>query len=387
MSERDASNNTNTFHRESWFSQDDVSQFVELGLNTVRIPVQTLGYWIVEDLVDRSTEFFPRGGLSQLRRGLQQLSKAGIVVILDHHALPGVQDPQQQFTGRQTPYNYGRALVWTAVMTALSHIDPAFSNVVAIEAVNEPIMDANQTPGYGEFQKNFVLVVRAVELLLGIPVLKSDPGPNINTQVNANITTSLELVAHLPPIFPPDVNKAVLDAIPIILKLCTQFSVKGILHFSGSHKKESLITNFMDINWQFNNPPNPADVAIGPQIYDNHLYYSCLNLARPHGILDLDRVQNDAALGNSPLYFGEWALPTQFPASDAFLYKWADAQKRAYSQGAGWIFWNFKIEKSDLAGDTARQWSYLEGVRLGYLTKDPSQLHNPHVCDPYLDHT
>ncbi|KAG6880856.1 hypothetical protein C0993_003976, partial [Termitomyces sp. T159_Od127] len=74
-----------------------------------------------------------------------------------------------------------------------------------------------------------------------------------------------------------------------------------------------------------------------------------------------------------------WALPTQFSASDEFLYKWADAQKRAYSQGAGWIeFWNFKIEKSDLAGDTARQWSYFEGVRLGYLTKDPSKLHNPH---------
>lgn len=30
----------------------------------------------------------------------------------------------------------------------------------------------------------------------------------------------------------------------------------------------------MDINWQNNNPPNPADAAIGPQGYDNHLYYS-----------------------------------------------------------------------------------------------------------------
>jgi hypothetical protein len=33
----------------------------------------------------------------------------------------------------------------------------------------------------------------------------------------------------------------------------------------------------------------------------------------------------------------EWGLPTQFNASDAFLNKWADAQKLAYSQGAGWI--------------------------------------------------
>lgn len=70
----------------------------------------------------------------------------------------------------------------------------------------------------------------------------------------------------------------------------------------------------------------------------------------------------------------EWGLPTQFAASDAFLNKWADAQKLQYGKDAGWIvslpclyfiaevlipyvkFWNFKIEISDLAGDTARQW-------------------------------
>ena len=58
-------------------------------------------------------------------------------------------------------------------------------------------------------------------------------------------------------------------------------------------------------------------------------------------IKDLPRVQNDAALGNSPLWFGEWGLPTQFAATDDFLFKWADAQKLAYSQGAGWIVSDF----------------------------------------------
>ena len=32
--------------------------------------------------------------------------------------------------------------------------------------------------------------------------------------------------------------------------------------------------SFMDVSWQYNNPSNPADAAIGPQAYDNHLYYS-----------------------------------------------------------------------------------------------------------------
>lgn len=35
-------------------------------------------------------------------------------------------------------------------MTTLAHLDPTFGSVFAIEAVNEPIMDAAQTPDYGE---------------------------------------------------------------------------------------------------------------------------------------------------------------------------------------------------------------------------------------------
>ena len=30
----------------------------------------------------------------------------------------------------------------------------------------------------------------------------------------------------------------------------------------------------MDIIWQYDNPPNPADAQDGPQTYDDHLYYS-----------------------------------------------------------------------------------------------------------------
>lgn len=64
--------------RSTWFTGDDVDKLKSLGINTVRIPVRVsmsfqfcltvrqLGYWIVEALVNRVTEFYPRGGLSQL---------------------------------------------------------------------------------------------------------------------------------------------------------------------------------------------------------------------------------------------------------------------------------------------------------------------------------
>ncbi|KAK6978151.1 glycoside hydrolase [Favolaschia claudopus] len=367
-------------HWTTWFNQADVDALVDAGINTVRIP---LGYWIIEALVDRRTEFYPRGGLKHLRRGLQQLNKAGIVAILDHHALPGVAAVNQQFSGRctsspqfYTDYNYHRALVWTSVMTVLSHVDSAFANVVSIEAVNEPIMDATQTPGYGDFQKNFVKVIRATEFLLGVPTpgLGSTPAPN-----NGNFTAMLPQVNQ--PIFTAEIRAALLEAFPILLQL----GVVGL-----SKKRTQLVTNFMDVNWQYNAPANPADAAIGPQGYDNHLYYVFGGVAdaNPEAymrhICNLDRVQNDAALGNSPLWFGEWGLPVQFNTTDDFLRMWGDAQKMAYSKGAGWIFWNFKIEKSELAGDLSREWSYLDGVRNGLLTKDPSKYFNPNVCDPYI---
>ena len=50
-------------------------------------------------------------------------------------------------------------------------------------------------------------------------------------------------------------------------------------------------------------------------------------------------------------------------------------------------FWNFKTEMSELAGDLSRQWSYLDGVERGYLTKDPSAYHNASVCAPYVNAT
>ncbi|THH28373.1 hypothetical protein EUX98_g5821 [Antrodiella citrinella] len=352
-------------HWSTWFTQDDVNQIKAAGMNTVRIP---LGYWLVEALVDRQTEFFPRGGILQLRRGLQQLKAAGIQAILDHHALPGVQTAGQMFTGRctsdvefYTDYNYHRALVWTAVMAAITHLHPDFGSVFSIEAVNEEIMDATQTAGYGDsVQMNFVKTVRAVELALGIPV----PGAKLSADIaTSNFTEAISIAANSSTgdIFTPDVKAALLDAASILVEVSLQLEMGSDLS-TLLHSKEPLVTSFMDINWQFNNPANPAAAAIGPQGYDNHLYYSFGGVADANpdaymtSICNLDRVQADAALGNSPLWFGEWGLPTQFNATDAFLFQWADAQKLAYSQGKGWIFWNFKVEDSALAGDLGRQW-------------------------------
>lgn len=82
-------------HWQDWINQDDISQIASYGLNTVRIPV---GFWIKEDLVYDS-EFYPRGGLEHLDRVVGQATDAGLYIIIDLHAAPGVQTPDQSFTG------------------------------------------------------------------------------------------------------------------------------------------------------------------------------------------------------------------------------------------------------------------------------------------------
>ncbi|PPQ63116.1 hypothetical protein CVT24_005827, partial [Panaeolus cyanescens] len=321
-------------HWTTWFTQSDVDNLVGAGINTVRIP---LGYWIVEPLVDRATEFYPKGGMVELQRGLQQLTNAGISVILDHHALPGVASPGQMFAGRctndvqfYTSANYHRALVWTAVITALSHVDPNFAAVAALEAINEPIMDANQTPGMGDFQKHFVQTVRAVELSLGVPVPGTTPAGIITSATN--VSEALTTASTKTSLFNADVLAALVDAVPMFTYVVEQLGLNIVLETNGLRDamaaRSPLVTTFMDINWQQNSPANPADAAIGPQGYDNHLYYSFGGVADATedayltSVCNLDRIEKDAALNNSPLWFGEWGLSTQFDATDDFLKKW-----------------------------------------------------------------
>ncbi|KAH9991331.1 glycoside hydrolase superfamily [Russula compacta] len=358
-------------HWSTWFTQDDVDQLQAARINTVRVP---LGYWIVEPLVNRSTEHYPRGGIKYLANGLDMLRKAEIQVILDHHALPGVQT---------TDYNYGRALTWTAVMTFITHLHPNFGSVFSIEAVNEPITNATQTPGYGDFQKNFVRTVRAVELLLGehVPGCSVLEGTPSITNLGERLAEAF--VVDTLGLFTPPVVEALEQSFHILLY--TAQELEWTIDFTGCQEQSLITTNFMNILWQYNNPANPSDAAIGPQAYDDHLYYKQgVAAANPEAYLqnlcNRNDIQEDVSAGNTPAWYGEFSLGTEFNATDDFLIKWADAQKLMFSQGAGWLFWSFKFENTS---SYARQWSYFEGLKRGYFTEDPSQLYDPNVCVPY----
>ena len=133
-------------HWNSWITKDDINRIKGYGLNTIRVP---LGFWIHESLV-RSSEAFPQGGFSYLESLCQMARDANLYVILDLHAAPGGQSPNQQFTGKSVDpvgffqnSNYERAYQWLEWMTRVVHTNKKFSHVGAIELVNEPVPNGN----------------------------------------------------------------------------------------------------------------------------------------------------------------------------------------------------------------------------------------------------
>ncbi|KAH8834364.1 glycoside hydrolase family 5 protein [Flagelloscypha sp. PMI_526] len=341
-------------HWSTWFTSDDINEMKSYGINAVRIPV---GYWIIESLVGVQ-EAFPKGGLRHLQRGLRDLSRVGISVILDHHALPGAQAMNEVFTG-------------------VCNSDPQFFT----PPVNEPFYDARRTPGFGEFQHNFVSTMRGIELIMGMDV----PGwsdSDIPRSRSRNLSDVILSASNFH-IFNLETQAALRDTASVLMDACSQLDIKSLYDFEASQYRgrDILVTNFQDRAWQINDPPNPRDATRGPASYDDHLYYCPNEDAYLRHICNLDRVASANKDGNRPLSFGEWSLCTQFAASEEFLVKWADAQNLAFSQDLGWFFWNFKTEGT--RDDITRVWSYRDAAKRGYLTRDPAQLQNPNVCAAY----
>lgn len=145
-------------HWDSWTTQDDITQIKSLGLNTVRIPV---GFWLKEDLVYDS-EYYPRGGLAYLDRLVGWCADAGLYVIMDLHGGPGVQTPNQQFTGHSVSYpgfytqeNYERAYELLEWMAERIHTNDSYRTVGTLQVMNEPVHASDYSSLAADMIANF----------------------------------------------------------------------------------------------------------------------------------------------------------------------------------------------------------------------------------------
>jgi hypothetical protein len=82
-------------HWDTFITASDFDKMAEYGLNTVRVPV---GHWFVEETI-QDGENWPRGGMKYLDKVVGMAKERRMGVILDLHGAPGVQVPNNAFTG------------------------------------------------------------------------------------------------------------------------------------------------------------------------------------------------------------------------------------------------------------------------------------------------
>lgn len=86
-------------HWDTFITADDFDNMKSYGLNTVRIPI---GHWFVEETIAPG-ENWPKGGMKYLDKVAGLAAARNISVVLDLHGAPGVQVPNNAFTGHVSP--------------------------------------------------------------------------------------------------------------------------------------------------------------------------------------------------------------------------------------------------------------------------------------------
>ncbi|KAF2837873.1 glycoside hydrolase family 5 protein [Patellaria atrata CBS 101060] len=311
-------------HWASWITENDIAAMSNYGINTIRIPV---GYWIMESIVYRDSEHFPRGGLPYLERVCNWASNYGFYIIIDLHGAPGAQVPQQPFTGQFAPsagfyqgYQYDRAYKFLEFMTNLIHTNNAYRNVGMLEVVNEP--EGGHPNLVSEFYPNAYNRIRQREQALGV---------TSNNYVHVQ---------------------------------------------------------FMSRNWGAGDPKAGIPGGATAVAFDNHRYlkWDPSVPVSQTGYISTSCRDNVASDNQLPLIVGEWSLSVKTEvehnaefqegnnANYGFYRKWWAAQVIAYEKQWGWVFWSWKAQLNDF------RWSYKEAVEKGVIPKNVDEAFGMGVC-------
>ncbi|KAF3937787.1 hypothetical protein ABW19_dt0205352 [Dactylella cylindrospora] len=318
-------------HWQTWITEADFKEMVSYGINTVRIPV---GYWMLEDLVYRDSEYFPKGGYPHLVRICGLAKKYGLYVILDLHGAPGAQIKHNAFTGQDAPsagfyvsYQYNRAVTFLGWITKKIHTDPNFSTVGMLQVLNEPLAwEQDQT---------------------------------------ASMITEY---------YPKAWNKI--------------RSVEKSLKVTGNKR---LHVMFMDENWGSGNPnQNLPSTDFASYDYHKYVKWDTSVKATRESYMQYSCSSSLGVQGQKPLIVGEWSLSVPDSLQESTMFKtssgdaiqwfqhWFIAQQQMYERsGLGWVFWNWKTTLDDW------RWSYRDAVRAGVIPKKLYRCVKWDVCRPY----
>ncbi|XXG96016.1 hypothetical protein Hte_002293 [Hypoxylon texense] len=318
-------------HWDSWTTKDDISQIKSLGLNTVRVPV---GFWLKEDLVDDG-EYYPRGGLEYLDRLVGWCADAGIYVIMDLHGGPGVQTPNQQFTGHGVSYpgfytqeNYERANKFLEWMAERIHTNNSYRTVGTLQVMNEPVHASD----YGSL--------------------------------------AADMIANF---YPSAWNR-----------------IRSREDQLGVSPSDRLHIQMMDKSWGSGDPSSHLPDTTSA-LYDDHRYYKWDGSVTTTKDGYLAAACRDDR-GGGDVVVGEWSLAVAdaVQSSDAFQVEragadqvawyrqyWA-AQAQAFERSGGWVFWTWKCNW--IGGFDDWRWCYKSAVAAGVIPGDAASAASLSPC-------
>ena len=145
----------------SFFTEADASFLEEIGINTLRIPVNHHYF-----LDDQQPEVYKESGFIYLDRTVNLCAKHGIRIIIDMHTAPGGQNPDWHCdteTGVPLFWEYGA--LRTSFIHMWQHIAGHYKDnpwIAGYDLLNEPALVPNQKL-FSDFYIDLITAVRAID--------------------------------------------------------------------------------------------------------------------------------------------------------------------------------------------------------------------------------
>ncbi|KIM31818.1 glycoside hydrolase family 5 protein [Serendipita vermifera MAFF 305830] len=335
-------------HWNTWITYDDFVKIKNAGLNHVRLPI---GYWAWD--VSRG-EPYHSGQLYYLEQAVTWAKQTGLKVMIDLHGAPGSQNPFDN-SGRvnNSPQwhtdksNVARSL--SIIRTIASWYATRTDVVTAIQSLNEPagwlgndfmtVLKQYWYDSYGNIrypygtgeQGGALQVIH--DAFMGLDYWKGFMGAGFD---------GVMLDTHYYGIY--DDTRARWSWDQQIAGACAQ---------AAALRSSSLWTIVGE--WTTAATDCAAQAFNGPN-----------SKSRYDGSLP-----GTTPIGSCVPWTGSGSTFSQ--EYKTFLRKFFEAQTFAFEAGAGWIYWSWKLEKSD-------EWSYSKGLEYGWIPQDPTQRLYPNIC-------
>jgi len=327
-------------HYDTFITEDDFEQIASYGLNHVRVPFP---YWGIKTYPNEP--YVKVNQYDKLKEAAGWAKKHNLAMIIELHTVPGGQNPFDH-SGHTNNSNWlGNSMYEKRWLNILDELVSEFSKdkysaVTGISIVNEPMGDMDQI--VGQYHRGYNQVRSSEgnkDLLVIFGDIFQDPaqGDTWNNKLQAPTYNNVALDSHVYRIF--DTNSIKLDVDDRVEFFC------GLKDGFGSGDHVWTLVG----EWS----PSYTDCAKG------------LN-GRHKGARYDGTFPGSQRVGSCK---GKSGNADNFSnAVKNNLKRMWEAQADAFEGGIGWIMWTWKTQ-----GHTAEDWSYLAGVRHGWIPRDPSK--------------